>query len=125
MTNVQVKEILVEAFPDEVDLLGDELVDDLLGQEATSGHLNLPGDDRFDLAPVYDFLKYVSVVVEYIIRNLNECKGQDPKTVVEIAIGDRKLNMATSNPEIEQQIADNVSRLIDLVEAGHRSRKPD
>lgn len=117
-----IKAILEHAFPDEIGLLGDELVEDLLDPVAQGPHLELAGDDRFDIAPVFEAMKFAALVVAKLFRDYEARVAKNSKIKFEVSTNDIKVVLEGADERVKTQIVESLPRLLALVEAQHASK---
>ncbi len=115
--NDQLRLVLKDAYPNEVAILGEELVTELIMSQSAPNHLNLGGDDKFDLSPVYDFLKVASKVIEKIIDNYKKRIVTESSIDLTFIAADCEIVMTTADPKIKAEVLANLPRLIAIVES--------
>lgn len=112
----RVADVLKEAFPDETDMMGDELIDELVVADDEQEHLSLEGGDNFDLAPVYEFLKSVSIVVKKMISDRDKRKRDQVTTNVTIKAKDIEVILTGADAAFKEEIAKHIPRIFDIIE---------
>lgn len=118
--DTRIKQILEDVYPEEVGLLDNDVVDELIDSDGDAEHLDLEGDDKFDLAPVYELLKSVAQVVKKLVHDYDAWKIRHATTDFKLTIDANELVIKTADPATKAEIA---AKLPELIESLTRRSK--